>query len=87
MILASELIVITLIILFVPPGTATIILLIALIAMAVYTFCRFKLPKRFSFLASFLTGSLLSILALGVFDIINIVLLASLFVGLTILLK
>ncbi len=87
MILASELIVMMLIILFVPPGTITIILLIALAAAAVYALCRLKLPKRFSFLASFLVGALLSILALGVFDIINAALLASLFVGLTILLK
>ncbi len=88
MILASEVIFIILTIFFVPPGQPLVIFLfIGLVSVFIYSLTRLKIPRKYSVLSSLFAGFLLGLLALGVFDIINIALLVSLFVGLSVLLK
>lgn len=83
------LLIIVAIILFVPPLHWLIVLaLIALISLTAFFGLRFSThSKKYSFLGSTLLFVILSLLALDLFDPVNVVLTTSLFVGILILLK
>ena len=82
------LLVVASVIIFIPPFHWLIVLfLIALISLVAYLALRFITKTKYAIFNSLLVFTILTLLALNLFDPVNVVLTISLFVGILILLK